>query len=134
MPNSIKKGRLDLSNVDVIINTTTTKFPAYLKEIACFHRVIVDESHEGLNTENFNLISSFRWAVTGTPCVKAFSDLERQLGFIGHADGEISQCIRVLGACQKGGEGQPHSWQRERDNRHFAQLVSSLQTLMIRRE
>jgi SNF2 family DNA or RNA helicase len=35
--NSLKKGKLDLSGVDVLINTTTTKFPPWLQKVKKHH-------------------------------------------------------------------------------------------------
>ena len=68
-------------------------------------------------------MSSFRWAVTGTPCVKAFSDLQGQLGWLGHGhsgntSNNLSANLRLLGTTS--------------NKSMFAEVIGALQTLMIR--
>ena len=65
----LEKGVTDLTKVDVVLGTPTTSLPCWLRTISAFHRVIVDESHDGVRPAS-QYRSGLRWAVTGTPVVK----------------------------------------------------------------
>ena len=124
-------GKVDLSKVDVILNTTQTQFPQWLVECATFHRVIIDESHEAIARQNNVLVSSYRWAVTGTPCHKSFTDLYSQLTFLGHNGGDIRQVVAECSRIQEGGPLTGMYFQKIVRPK-FARLVALLQALMIR--
>jgi hypothetical protein len=90
---NIDLGKVDLSKVDVILNTTQTQFPEWLERCATFHRIIIDESHESIAPQNLRLASSYRWAVTGTPCLTSFTNLSLQLRFLGHHSSVTNDAI-----------------------------------------
>lgn len=89
-------GTLDVSKIDVILSTPGTLLPDWLTKIATFHRVIVDESHESCKPSLKVYRSGRRWAVTGTPVVKAFSDLDNQADFLGHGVDHETRPVRPL--------------------------------------
>ena len=60
----IVNGKVDLSQVDVILTTPGSALTPWLREVASFHRTIVDEAHESLGNAA-DAVSGLRWAVTG---------------------------------------------------------------------
>ena len=93
------------TDVDVIISTSTFKWPAVVTNCLEFHRVIHDESHllkrrgVSANLEYANMIASpLRWGVTATPATNSYMDLIPQLTFInGNVDSSTLQ-IRNINA------------------------------------
>ena len=95
------------TDVDIIISTSTFKWPAVVTNCLEFHRVIHDESHllkrrgVSANLEYANMITSpLRWGVTATPATNSYMDLIPQLTFInGNVDSSTLQ-IRNINAVQ----------------------------------
>jgi len=104
---SKKTSLFDETDVDVIISTSTFKWPAVVANCLEFHRVIHDESHllkrrgVSANLEYANMIASpLRWGVTATPATNSYMDLIPQLTFInGNVDSSTLQ-IRNINAVQ----------------------------------
>jgi len=78
-----------LNNVDVIISSSTFKWPQVITQCFDFHRVVHDESHllvssgASAKLSCANLIQGkLRWGVTATPATSSVRDLDRQLEFI----------------------------------------------------
>ena len=78
-----------LNDVDVIISSSTFKWPEVITQCFDFHRVVHDESHllvssgASAKLSCANLIQGkLRWGVTATPATSSVRDLDRQLEFI----------------------------------------------------
>lgn len=77
------------TDVDIIISTSTFKWPAVVTNCLEFHRVVHDESHllirggASAKLDYANQIASpLRWGVTATPATNSYMDLIPQLKFI----------------------------------------------------
>ena len=129
-----------LNNVDVIISSSTFKWPEVITQCFDFHRVVHDESHllvksgASAKLSCANLIhGKLRWGVTATPATSSVMDLDRQLEFIrlGHESSSSFSLGRSPTEIEK---LESAIW----DHRHqpsentFNKLSSLLKTFMIR--
>ena len=138
----LEKGVTDLTKVDVVLGTPTTSLPCWLRTVASFHRVIVDESHEGVRPAS-QYRCGLRWAVTGTPVTKDFTELKAQATFLGHphplATGQRSPAFggppqggldfaRITDSLSRATSRRDIATQQK----NFADLITALQMVMIR--
>jgi len=132
-----------LNDVDVIISSSTFKWPEVITQCFDFYRVIHDESHllvssgASAKLSCANLIQGkLRWGVTATPATTSIRDLDRQLQFIrlGH---KSSSFPFLFGGSPSGVECNSlrnaissHSCQPTETT--FNNLVTLLKTFMVR--
>jgi len=77
-----------ISDVDIIIGTSTKMWESTFTSAFQFHRVVHDEGHllgKGNSASPWNALEirgSKRWSVTATPCTSSITELNNQLRFL----------------------------------------------------
>jgi len=80
------------SELDVIVTTYDVVTRKDFDSALIFHRIIVDESHQGVRNNATYFKGQFVWCVTGTPFSSSLSDLSRSSHILGHWSGGC--CLR----------------------------------------
>ena len=120
-----------LSAIDVVISTSTFRWPTSITKYCAFHRVVQDECHlfgkVSAQVEHANAIMSpRRWGVSATPMSTSIRDLQKQLSFIeGFCRGSHSLVTGSLSLAMS-------NFQRNQTEQMFNCVVDLLRTFMIR--
>ena len=121
-----------LNSVDVIISSSTFRWPSDVTSCVEFARVVQDESHlfttgTSAKIDHANAICSpLRWGVTATPCTSSSRELIRQLHFVkGNTGIDPSNPIGRL-------ESDIAVFSTGPSQTRFNNLVDVLQTFMVR--
>ena len=126
-----------LNDVDVIVSSSTFKWPDIITQCFDFHRVIHDESHLLVNggasatLRCANLIQGrIRWGCTATPATQSVKDLDRQLDFISCSNRQLGYSNRDPKFVTL--QNAIHRHYSHPDESSFNSISSLLKTFMVR--